>query len=60
MSILIKLKGNACIINLEQVFQDMDTLWLVTELCSGGELYDQIVEKSCTSAGHFMEFEVRA
>ena len=46
VSILRALRGNAYIVHLEKVFETPRTLYLVTELCTGGELYDQIVKRS--------------
>jgi serine/threonine protein kinase len=48
------------IIYLKEVFEDRRCLMLVTELCRGGELYDQIVTKSEESdnpTGGFTEYE---
>lgn len=33
------------IIKLYEVFEDSDYIHLVTELCTGGELFDEIVSK---------------
>lgn len=46
--ILNKIKGSDYIIYLKDVFEDSKSLFLVTELCEGGELYDQIVDRSQT------------
>jgi len=53
--ILNKLKGSKHIIYLKDVFEDSRNLFLVTELCTGGELYDQIVDRSQTEEGRFSE-----
>jgi serine/threonine protein kinase len=34
------------ILKLYEVFQDDKRYYLVTELCKGGELFDEIIEKS--------------
>jgi serine/threonine protein kinase len=46
--ILNRIKGSKYIIFLKDVFEDSKSLFLVTELCEGGELYDQIVDRSQT------------
>lgn len=56
--ILNKLKGSRHIIYLKDVFEDSRNLFLVTELCTGGELYDQIVDRSQTEEGRFSEVRV--
>lgn len=33
------------IVKLYEVFEDKTYIYLITELCSGGELFDVIVEK---------------
>mmetsp|Transcript_11060 Transcript_11060/g.25929 ORF Transcript_11060/g.25929 Transcript_11060/m.25929 type:complete len:634 (+) Transcript_11060:119-2020(+) len=58
VAILTKIRGTCPhIIQLQDVFEDTKSLFLVTELCQGGELYDQIVEKSESPEGAFSEFE---
>lgn len=44
------------IIKLYDVFEDETHIYLVSELCTGGELYDAVVEKSRSKEGHFTEF----
>lgn len=44
------------IIKLYDVFEDETHIYLVSELCTGGELYDRVVEKSRSKEGHFNEF----
>lgn len=44
------------IIKLYDVFEDETDIYLVSELCTGGELYDRVVEKSRSKEGHFNEF----
>jgi serine/threonine protein kinase len=53
--ILNRLKGCEHVIYLKDVFEDSKNLFLVTELCAGGELYDQIEERSQTKEGRFSE-----
>jgi len=44
------------IIKLYDVYETETTIYLVSELCSGGELYDRVVEKTRSKEGHFSEF----
>jgi len=44
------------IIKLYDVYEDVINVFLVTELCTGGELYDRVVEKTRSPEGHFSEF----
>lgn len=39
------------IINLVDLFEDQDYVHLVTDLCTGGELFDRIVERSTNPTG---------
>jgi calcium-dependent protein kinase len=43
------------IIQLYDIYEDYDYLHLVTELCTGGELYDKVIEKTESEEGHFSE-----
>jgi calcium-dependent protein kinase len=43
------------IIKLYDVYEDLEAIHLVTELCTGGELYDRVVEKAESEEGHFHE-----
>lgn len=45
------------IIKLYDVFEDDTNIHLVTELCTGGELYDRVVEKTQSPEGHFSEYD---
>jgi len=45
------------IIELTDVFEDSKYLHLVTELCTGGELFDRIIAKTKSSEGHFSEHD---
>ncbi len=42
---LLKNLDHPNIVKLFEVFEDQNNIYLVTELCSGGELFDVIVEK---------------
>lgn len=42
------------IIKLYETFEDQRNVYLVMELCDGGELFDRIIDK-----GHFSENEAR-
>jgi len=44
------------IIRLYDVYEDDTNIYLVSELCSGGELYDRVVEKMRSKEGHFSEY----
>ena len=43
------------IIKLYDVYEDTSNIHLITELCTGGELYDRVVEKAESEEGHFHE-----
>jgi calcium-dependent protein kinase len=43
------------IIKLFDVYEDALQIHLVTELCTGGELYDRVLEKAESDEGHFSE-----
>jgi calcium-dependent protein kinase len=43
------------IIKLVEIFEDESDLHLVTELCTGGELYDRVIEKAESEEKHFAE-----
>lgn len=45
------------IIELIDVFEDERYLHLITELCTGGELFDRIIAKTQSSEGHFSEHD---
>lgn len=45
------------IIALIAVFEDAKYLHLVTELCTGGELFDRIIAKTQSAEGHFSEHD---
>ena len=37
-------------------FKYIQNIYLVNEYCSGGELYDRVVEKTQSKEGHFSEY----
>lgn len=43
------------IIKLVDVYEDVKYLHLITELCTGGELFDRIIAKTQSDEGHFSE-----
>jgi Protein kinase domain len=45
------------IIKLKEVYEDERYLHLVTELCTGGELFDRIIAKTQSVEGHFSEHD---
>lgn len=45
VAILHLLRGNENIIEIVDVFEDKDNVHIIMELCTGGELFDSIVQK---------------
>jgi serine/threonine protein kinase len=39
------------------LWEQQQTIFLVTELCVGGELYDRVVEKTMSDEKHFSEYD---
>jgi len=52
---LLKEVHHPHIIELYEVYEDDSQIHMVTELCTGGELYDKVVEKAESPEGHFNE-----
>ena len=48
------------IIELMEVYEDERYLHLITELCTGGELFDRIIAKTQSEEGHFSEHDAAA
>eukprot|EP00522_Entomoneis_paludosa_P008770 CAMPEP_0172447530 /NCGR_PEP_ID=MMETSP1065-20121228/6818_1 /TAXON_ID=265537 /ORGANISM="Amphiprora paludosa, Strain CCMP125" /LENGTH=549 /DNA_ID=CAMNT_0013198853 /DNA_START=56 /DNA_END=1705 /DNA_ORIENTATION=+ len=48
------------IIELIEVYEDERYLHLITELCTGGELFDRIIAKTQSAEGHFSEHDAAA
>lgn len=45
------------IIRLKEVYEDERYLHLITEICTGGELFDRIIAKTQSKEGHFSEHD---
>ena len=43
------------IIELEDVYEDEEQIHIITELCTGGELYDRVIEKAESEEQHHSE-----
>mmetsp|Transcript_32996 Transcript_32996/g.80202 ORF Transcript_32996/g.80202 Transcript_32996/m.80202 type:complete len:272 (-) Transcript_32996:651-1466(-) len=43
------------IIKFQDVYEDEHNIHLVTELCTGGELYDRVLDYAESDQGHFLE-----
>eukprot|EP00618_Florenciella_parvula_P001215 CAMPEP_0119544852 /NCGR_PEP_ID=MMETSP1344-20130328/54943_1 /TAXON_ID=236787 /ORGANISM="Florenciella parvula, Strain CCMP2471" /LENGTH=561 /DNA_ID=CAMNT_0007589359 /DNA_START=102 /DNA_END=1787 /DNA_ORIENTATION=- len=52
---LLRAVSHKHIIQLVDVFEDEQYLHIVTDLCTGGELFDRIMEKSNSEEGHYSE-----
>mmetsp|Transcript_28162 Transcript_28162/g.65145 ORF Transcript_28162/g.65145 Transcript_28162/m.65145 type:complete len:521 (+) Transcript_28162:165-1727(+) len=52
---ILKEVNHPNIIKLIDVFEDQKYLHLITELCTGGELFDRIIAKTHSAEGHFSE-----
>jgi hypothetical protein len=48
------------IIKLIEVYEDERYLHLITEICTGGELFDRIIAKTQSAEGHFSEHDAAA
>jgi len=42
--LILKKLDSPYVLKLYEYFEDKDQVWLVTEYCKGGELFDSIVE----------------
>ena len=45
------------IVTLVDIYEDTKYLHLITELCTGGELFDRIITKTQSEEGHFSEHD---
>lgn len=50
IQIMHHLSGHPHVVNIKGAYEDMNAVHLVMELCSGGELFDRIIER-----GHYSE-----
>jgi len=57
---LLKECDHPNIIKLHEVHEDQKYLHLITELCTGGELFDAIIAKTQSAEGHFSERDAAA
>jgi len=54
---ILKEVNHPNILKLKEVHEDEDYLHLVTELCTGGELFERIIKKLKTPLGHYSEHD---
>eukprot|EP00903_Cladosiphon_okamuranus_P014850 g13751.t1 len=52
---ILRAVDHPTLIKLEDVYEDDVNLHLVTELCTGGELFDRIIAKTESAEGHYSE-----
>ncbi|CAM9203843.1 unnamed protein product [Ectocarpus sp. 12 AP-2014] len=52
---ILRAVDHPTLIRLEDVYEDDVNLHLVTELCTGGELFDRIILKTESKEGHYSE-----
>ena len=52
---ILKAVNHPNIIRLHEVYEDEHHLHIVTELCTGGELFDRIIAKTESEEGHYSE-----
>ena len=50
VEIMRHLPAHPNIVTFKEAYEDMDAIYLVMELCEGGELFDRIIAR-----GHYME-----
>ena len=39
------------------MYEDIENIHIITELCTGGELYDMVLDKAESEDGHFLEYD---
>lgn len=54
---ILKEVNHPNIIRLVEVHEDIKYLHLITDLCTGGELFDRIINKTQSAEGHFSELD---
>lgn len=52
---ILKSVNHPNIIQIRGVYEDAHHVFIVTELCTGGELFERIIEKTKSSEGHYSE-----
>ncbi|CAN0327643.1 unnamed protein product [Ascophyllum nodosum] len=52
---ILRCVDHPCIIKLYDVYEDDWFIHLVTELCTGGELFDRIIQKTKSEESHYSE-----
>ncbi|CAM9837827.1 unnamed protein product, partial [Pylaiella littoralis] len=52
---ILRTVDHPTLIRLEDIYEDDVNLHLVTELCTGGELFDRIIAKTESAEGHYSE-----
>lgn len=56
---ILRCVNHPCIIKLYDVYEDDRFIHLVTELCTGGELFDRIIHKTESEEGHYSEKDAK-
>ncbi|CAM9766641.1 unnamed protein product [Ectocarpus sp. 8 AP-2014] len=56
---ILRCVNHPCIIKLYDVYEDDRFIHLVTELCTGGELFDRIIQKTESEEGHYSEKDAK-
>lgn len=56
---ILRCVDHPCIIKLYDVYEDERFIHLVTELCTGGELFDRIIQKTESEEGHYSEKDAK-
>lgn len=54
---ILRTVRHANIITIRDVFEDAHHVFIVTELCTGGELFDRIIQKTNSKEGHYSEHD---
>lgn len=56
---ILRCVDHPCIIKLYDVYEDDRFIHLVTELCTGGELFDRIIQKTESEEGRYSEKDAK-